>query len=108
MTTVNVSGWSKDIGAYDVDVPFDDSRTDMEITFKDGETYRQESRFATEAHDWNNDGDTYPMFGAWFRNQQGRGEFFTPEVMMRMVMDGEAKVSGMNNPLEPLRKQARR
>lgn len=103
MISLNVSGWKKGLGSYDVDVPFDDERDDIEVRLRDGSVLRQEGFFAEESHDWNNDGDVYPIYGAWFRDQDGRGEFLTPETMMRLVMDGEAEVSGLENPLASLK-----
>lgn len=106
MIAVNIAGWSKDLGAYNIDIPFDETREDYEVRFKDGSVSKQEGPFAEESHDWNNDGDIYPCYGAWFRGQDGRGEYLTPEIMVRLVMDSEAVVSGLDNPLASLKRQA--
>lgn len=102
MLTINVSGWKKGYGPYDLNLPFDDQKTDYQIHFKDGDHYAQSSPFETETHDWNNDGDVYPQYGAWFRSQDGRGEFFTPVVLLRLVQEEQAEVTGMVDPLAAL------
>lgn len=102
MLTINVSGWKKGYGPYDVNLPFDEQKTDYQIHFKDGERYAQVSPFETETHDWNNDGDVYPQYGAWFRSQNGRGEFFTPVDLLRLVQEKQAEVTGMVDPLSAL------
>ena len=99
MLTINVSGWRKGYGPYSLNLPFDEGRTDYEVRFKDGSAYAQESPFTEEAHDWNNDGDVYPQYGAWFRGDDGRGEFLTPVDMLRLVQEGQAEVPGLSDPL---------
>ena len=103
MLTINVSGWRKGYGPYSLNLPFDEHRKDYEIQFKDGTRCAQETPFQTEAHDWNNDGDIYPQHGAWFRDQDGRGEFFTPVVMLRLVIDEEAEIPGLLDPLAAIK-----
>lgn len=102
MLTINVSGWKKGYGPYSLNLPFDEQKIDYEIHFKDGTCYIQESPFKDEAHDWNNDGDVYPQFGAWFRGDDGRGEFFTPVDMLRLVQESQAEVVGLTDPLSAL------
>lgn len=102
MLTINVSGWRKGYGPYSLNLPLNEQRNDYEINFKDGTRYTQTSPFMTETHDWNNDGDIYSQFGAWFRSQDGRGEFFTPVDMLRLVQEKQANIPGLSDPLEAL------
>lgn len=102
MLTINVSGWKKGYGPYDLNLPFDDQKTDYQIHFKDGDHYAQESPFETKTCDWNNDGDIYPQYGAWFRGQDGRGEFFTPVELLRLVQENQAEIPGLVDPLAAL------
>lgn len=102
MLTINVSGWRRGYGPYSLNLPFDEKKTDYEVRFEDGTHYIQESPFQDEAHDWNNDGDVYPQFGAWFRGDSGRGEFLTPVDMLRLVQEGRAEVVGLADPLSAL------
>lgn len=99
MLTINVSGWKKGYGPYSLNLPFNEQKQDYEIRFKDGICYVQESPFQTEAHDWNNDGDIYSQYGAWFREKGGRGEFFTPVDMLRLVQEDQAEIPGLSDPL---------
>ena len=102
MRTINVSGWRKGYGPYSLNLPFNEQRIDYEINFKDGTLYTQAGPFATETHDWNNDGDVYSQFGAWFLSQDGRGEFFTPVDMLRLVQENQAKIPGLSDPLDAI------
>ena len=102
MLTINVSGWKKGYGPYSLNLPFNEQRSDYEIYFKDGTLYTQTGPFTTETHDWNNDGDVYSQFGAWFHSRDGRGEFFTPVVMLQLVKENEADIPGLSDPLEAI------
>lgn len=107
MLTINVSGWNKNYGPYNKNIPFDDQKTDYEIHFKDGSLYKQTSSFTWETHDWNNDGDVHSQQGAWFRDQDGRGEFFAPVDMIRLVMDERADIPGLLDPLAAIKGYAK-
>lgn len=103
MLTINVSGWKKGYGPYELNLPFDDRRTDYEIHFKNGSLYRQLSAFETVTQDWNHDGDVYSQYGAWFRNEKMRGEFFTPVEMLRFVQEEKADIPGLKDPLAAIK-----
>ena len=100
---VNYSGWKKDFGSFDVDVFLDETKTNYEIQFKNGEVWKQRDGFESVTADWNNDGDIYSRFGAWFEvfNKAGQSlgrEFFTAVEMVRVVVDGKAVVKGLTVP----------
>lgn len=109
MLTLNHSGWNKDYGPYEFNIPFDDSRTDWEIHFPDGDVYRQGTPFQEETRDWNADHHVYTQHGAWFYcSESSRGEFFTPQGMLRLVVDGEAIVPGLPDPAVPIKEHLER
>lgn len=41
-----------------------------------GEVFRKESDFETITRDWNNDGDVYPVYGAYFRSENDNRTMF--------------------------------
>lgn len=84
---VNYSGWNERVGRFSHDIYIDENRTDYEIIFKNGTSAKQVSPFQVEGADWNNDGDYYEMFGAYF-NHGSRNEFWTPEEMVTALMEG--------------------
>lgn len=101
---INYSGWKKDFGSFDVNVFVDETKTDYEIRFKNGEVWKQCECFEKITADWNNDGDVYSRFGAWFEvfNKAGQSlgrEFFTPVEMVRAIVDKEAVVIGLDEPV---------
>lgn len=104
MLTLNYSGWSKGYGPYKFNIPFDDTKTNWEIHFSDGKVSRQETPFHIETRDWNCDRDVYSQYGAWFfLEESSRGEFYTPERMLRLVVDGDATVPGLPDPSAPIK-----
>lgn len=69
-------------------------KTDYEILFFSGKVYKQNTEFKSYTYDWNNDGDVYEQFGAFFEcyNKDGaydsRGIFLTPQDMVFMLVEG--------------------
>ena len=89
---VDYSGWSKDRGFFHDKIFFDENKRDYMIQFNDGTVLKQTSSFEFQTADWNHDGDIYTQYGAWFNEitpdgKAGYGEFWTPEVMVRAVID---------------------
>ena len=106
---VEYSGWNVERGFFSFQIPVDEHRKDYEIRMNNGSIYRQNTPFQTFTHDWNCDGDIYSSFGAFF-NCDGRGEFFSVTDMVRLVVDGDAEIPGIENPLQhpPLDQQISR
>lgn len=104
MLTLNYSGWNKDYGAYSFDIPFDDTKTDWEIQFKK-DVYYQLGPFTEITRDWNCDGDVYAQYGAWFGEEPNgfARDFYTPERMLRLVIDEEATIPGLPDPSAPIK-----
>lgn len=96
---VNHSGWSEDIGSYSYNVYIDENRTDYEIHYADSSTDRQITPFEAVTNDWNNDGDVYTMFGAYFEHDStGWRQFMTPASMVMLLLDSRFdphRVSGL-------------
>lgn len=91
---VEYSGWKKGFGQFCSEIYLDENKTDYEILYKSGMLAKQTSSFREVTHDWNNDGDIYTQFGAWFDyfDKDGRrigAEFLTPETMIRGLIDGK-------------------
>lgn len=91
---VEYSGLKKGFGEFRNEIFLDENKTDYEIFFKSGMIAKQSSSFKEVTHDWNNDGDIYTKFGAWFDYFDKKGEklgaeFLTPETMIRGLIDGK-------------------
>ena len=89
---VDYSGWSKDRGFFHDKIFVDENKLDYIIQYNDGTTLKQTSGFEFQTEDWNHDGDIYTQYGAWFNEiksdgKLGHGEFWTPEAMVRAVID---------------------
>lgn len=89
-------GWSEKYGSFNYIIPFDETKTDYELHFKNGGYGKQISVFHVETRDWNCDGDVYPLFGAYFQYYDKNGEtdgrgFWTPENMVRALVDAQDK-----------------
>ena len=93
---VEYSGYSENRGVF-CDLYFiNPDKTDYEIYFPDGDVFRQKSEFHKRCEDWNRDGDIYELFGAFFQIESlGRGEFFTPENMVRFITDDGGSIPGI-------------
>ena len=84
---VNYSGWNEKSGHFSCNIFVNEYKTDYEIHFSNGSIHHQSSPFGFVRADWNHDGDVYTQYGAWFENEKGMGEFWTPEEMVRSVAD---------------------
>ncbi len=97
---VNHSGWSEDIGSFSYDIYMDENKTDYEIRYADGSVDRQVTPFEAVTNDWNNDGDVYTMFGAYFEhNTTGWREFMTPESMVMLLLNSRFDPRSVTGPL---------
>lgn len=87
------SGWNVDRGAFSYKVFVDENKLDYEMRFADGSISKQAGPFESITRDWNNDGDVYTQFGAWFDRIEKDGsrngrDFWTPEEMISMLIEG--------------------
>ena len=90
------SGWSQERGwfcdKYNVDTI---TGTPHEIHWKNGKVCKQITQFETVTRDWNNDGDVYAEFGAMFEGFYGGRDWYTPQGLLSLVLEGEADVPGI-------------
>ena len=84
---VNHSGWNTEYGSFSYNIFVDEKREDYEIHYKNGTVDKQDGPFQEVTADWNNDDDVYTQFGAWFREANGRGSFWTPEQLVQALVD---------------------
>lgn len=100
---VNHSGWSKDHGHFSCDIFIDEHKTDYALVYGDGTVCRQTSPFTTVRGDWNNDGDVYEQFGAWFQGLYGGGTFMTPVDLVSAAINGVTKDRFSKNEIQEVR-----
>ena len=63
---------------------------------KEGKIYAyQVSKFENVFKDWNNDGDEYELYGAYF-NINGFEDFYTPENIVSLIEDKNLKIEYEN------------
>lgn len=72
----------------------DESKSDYEICFSNGETLVQRTPFHIEEGDWNNDGDVYEIFGATFSGKNHK-EFFALHELADLIDEGRATIEGI-------------
>lgn len=101
---IRYSGYRENYGTFDVLIPVDETRQDYEIQMKNGQIGRQITPFQEATYDWNHDGEVYTLFGAWF-DWNGSRDFMTPVDMVSMVIDGDARIPGIEIPLVSLDSQ---
>ena len=89
------SGWSQERGCFCDKYEIDTARTDYEIHWKDGKVCKQVSPFQIVEADWNCDGDVYEEFGANFESRYAGREWWTPQNLLSLVLEGEAEVLGI-------------
>lgn len=95
---VNKSGWSESQGFYNFNIYVDETKTDYEIQYKDGSVSKQASPFQYVTADWNNDGDIYTMYGAWFTsNKFACNNFWTAEELVGCFIES-AQNDGYRDP----------
>lgn len=91
---VTHEGWTEKYGAFSYNVVVDETKTDYEIHYASGRILKQDTPFQSFTYDWNNDGDVYEQFGAFFAsyNKDGsferKGVFMTPVDMVSVLVDG--------------------
>lgn len=105
MLRINISGWNHAAGLFSIHVSFDDQRSDWSIIQASGRELKQVTGFESIVRDWNNDGDVYERYGAFFESPLGR-EFLTPEDMVQLVIDEKAIIPGLPDPLASVKEQA--
>lgn len=92
---VEHSGWSTDRGWFNDKYEVDTSQNDYVICWKNGTESRQIYGFSIEERDWNWDGDVYELFVAGFEGVYGGISWYTPEDLVRLIVDGEATIEGI-------------
>ena len=89
------SGWSQEQGWFCDKYSIDTTRTDHEIHWKNGRVCKQESEFKNLTADFNNDGDVYVEFGCWFESVYAGREWWTPQNLLSLILEGEATIEGI-------------
>lgn len=85
---VDYSGWSEEKGFFAHKIFIDEKRQDYEIEYGNGTVAYQKTPFHEVTGDWNNDGDVYTLFGAFFEIPgENRGIFFSPEDMVSAMVE---------------------
>lgn len=89
---VTYAGWNIEHGCFHCDIFVDETKTDYEIHYANGNIAKQTSPFDTVTTDWNNDGDVYSMFGAWFGEVENDGKihrstFWSVEDLVQAAAD---------------------
>lgn len=88
---VDYSGWNERQGPFACSVFVDEKKTDYSVVYGDGTVSRQMTPFEHVTADWNNDGERYTLFGAWFDSAVGGNTFLTPEELVRAAVDSKSK-----------------
>ena len=88
-------GWSQERGWFQDKYNIDTTRTDHEIHWKNGQVCKQILPFQVVSADWNNDDDVYAEFGATFESRYGGREWWTPQNLLGLMLDGEAVIPGI-------------
>ena len=88
-------GWSQERGWFCDKYNIDTTRTDHEIHWKNGKVCKQLLPFQVVEADWNNDGEIYTEFGATFESRYGGREWWTPQNLLSLMLDGEAEIPGI-------------
>ncbi len=98
---VEYSGWTQEQGSFFCNIFIDATRQDYALVYGDDTVAKQISSFQEVTADWNNDGDVYTRFGAWFESPgYGGSSFMTPEEMVRAVLDGQEKTHFYDNEVK--------
>lgn len=83
------SGWSQSRGNFCDKYYIDTNRTDHTIKHSNGTVSKQMSKFEYVTRDWNCDGDVYTLFGACFEGKYGGKDFYTPNDLVSMLLEGD-------------------
>ena len=89
------SGWSQERGWFCDTYNMDTTRTDHEIHWKNGKVCKQTSPFRRVEADWNCDQDVYEEFGANFESKYAGTEWWTPQNLLNLMLEGEAVIPGI-------------
>ena len=88
-------GWSQERGWFQDKYNIDTTRTDHEIHWKNGKVCKQVTPFEVVTADWNCDGDVYSEFGANFESKYAGRDFYTPQNLLDLILEGEATIPGI-------------
>lgn len=88
-------GWSQERGWFQEKYNIDTKRTDHEIHWKNGKVCKQTTPFQVVGADWNNDGDWYEEFGANFESPYAGKDWYTPQGLLSLILEGEAVIPGI-------------
>lgn len=94
MRIVNLR-WTRERGKFRDEYFVDERKTDYVIKWKNGTVSKQLSRFADVFKDWNNDGEVYCKFGAYFEGLYGGEDFISPQQMVNLMLDNKATIDGI-------------
>ena len=92
---IKYSGWSHDRGAFCDKYCIDTNRIDHIVKHNNGTISKQLSAFQYVTADWNCDGDIYTLFGACFEGKYAGKDFYTPDDLLRMVLEDEAEIDSI-------------
>lgn len=88
-------GWSQERGWFQDKYNIDTTRTDHKIKWKNGQICKQVTPFEVVTADWNCDGDIYPEFGANFESKYAGRDWYTPQGLLDLILEGEATIEGI-------------
>lgn len=88
-------GWSQERGWFQNKYNIDTTHTDHEIHWNSGIICKQTTPFQIITADWNCDGDVYPEFGAYFESKYVGREWWIPQNLLSLILEGEATVPGI-------------
>ncbi len=91
---IHHQGWNETVGAFNCDVEINEARSDYEIHFPDGTVFYQQTPFQSLPADWEQNGEPYSVFGAFFI-QNGIKEFFTPLELASLALNDYAVIPGL-------------
>ena len=100
---VSYSGWTEKHGSFFSNIFIDEKRQDYALVYGNGFVAKQTTPFQSVTADWNNDGDVYTQFGAWFQSPFGGNTFYTPEEMVQAAADSLAKERFYSNEVKEVR-----
>ena len=89
------SGWSQNRGYFRDKYYIDTNKTDHIIRHSNGIVSKQMTEFEYVTRDWNCDGDVYALFGACFEGKYGGKDFYTPNNLVDMILEGEAEIDSI-------------
>lgn len=93
--TLEHSGWNEERGFFRDLYKFDKNKTDYVIKHNNGTVAKQTHPFQEITRDWNCDNDIYTLFVAGFEGKHGGTDWYTPENLLSMILEGEATIDGI-------------